>query len=90
LGKFKARLDEASGITGWTLHDLRRTARTLMPRAGIDPDTAERVLGHTPPAIRGTYDWHSYTDEKAAASAKLADLIADIIQPGPKLVARPA
>lgn len=90
LGKLKARLDKASGIAGWTLHDLRRTARTLMPRAGIDPDTAERVLGHTPPGIRGTYDWHSYTEEKAVALAKLADLIESIVAPGPKSLVRRA
>jgi len=31
----------------WTLHDLRRTARSLMSRAGVPADIAERVLGHT-------------------------------------------
>src|SRR5262249_34346088 len=28
----------------WNLHDLRRTARSLMSRAGVRPDIAERVL----------------------------------------------
>src|SRR5262249_31986885 len=27
---FKERFDEACGVTGWTIHDLRRTARTLL------------------------------------------------------------
>src|SRR5262249_38896469 len=31
----KKALDKASGTTGWTLHDCRRTARTLMVRAGV-------------------------------------------------------
>jgi integrase len=43
---YKARLDEASGISGWRLHDLRRTARSLMSRAGVDADIAERCLAH--------------------------------------------
>src|SRR5262245_30482055 len=30
----------------WTLHDLRRTARSLLSRAGVRPDVAERTLGH--------------------------------------------
>ena len=30
----------------WTLHDLRRTARSLMSRAGVPSDHAERCLGH--------------------------------------------
>ncbi|HEY4861709.1 MAG TPA: integrase arm-type DNA-binding domain-containing protein, partial [Xanthobacteraceae bacterium] len=43
---FKRKLDNASGVEGWTLHDLRRTARSLMSRAGISSDHAERCLGH--------------------------------------------
>jgi integrase len=30
----------------WTLHDLRRTARSLMSRAKVPTDHAERILGH--------------------------------------------
>lgn len=45
--------------TDWTLHDLRRTARSLMSRAGIRPDIAERVLGHAIRGVEGTYDRHS-------------------------------
>jgi integrase len=90
LSKAKARLDRASGITGWTPHDLRRTARTLMPRAGVPADDAERLLGHVPPGIRGNYDWHSYTVEKANALQKLAVLIHDIVQSGSEPVVRRA
>ena len=46
FSKFKARLDRDSGVTGWRLHDLRRTARSLMSRAGVPADHAERCLGH--------------------------------------------
>jgi integrase len=44
--------DELSGVTGWVIHDLRRTARSLMARAGIRPDVAERVLGHAFPVSK--------------------------------------
>ena len=50
--KNKARLDRASGVTGWVVHDLRRTARSLMARAGVRPDIAERVLGHVQRGVR--------------------------------------
>src|SRR5262249_16175094 len=50
-------------IPNWTLHDLRRTAKTLMARAGVRPDISERVLGHVI-GVEGTYDRHSYADEK--------------------------
>jgi integrase len=56
LHDYKIALDEASGVTSWRLHDLRRSARSLMSRAGIDPDTAERCLAHTIGGIRGVYD----------------------------------
>jgi integrase len=46
FGHFKAPMDRASGVTGWTLHDVRRTARSLLSRSGVDADTAERCLGH--------------------------------------------
>ena len=41
----KRKLDEASGVTGWTVHDLRRTGRTLMANLEVPDETAERVLG---------------------------------------------
>lgn len=56
----------------WRLHDLRRTAKTLMQRAGVRPDISERVLGHVIPGVEGTYDRYSYADEKRAALNALA------------------
>jgi Phage integrase family len=56
FSNFKRQLDKASGTKGWTLHDLRRTARSLMSRAGVPSDHAERCLGHVIGGIRGTYD----------------------------------
>ena len=47
-------------VPPWRLHDLRRTARSLMSRAGVRPDIAERVLGHAIVGVEGVYDRHSY------------------------------
>jgi integrase len=63
----------------FVLHDLRRTARSLMARAGVAPHVAERVLGHAIRGVEGTYDRHSYADEKADALAKLAKLVASMV-----------
>jgi integrase len=65
----------------WTLHDLRRTARTLMSRAGIAPDHAERALGHIIVGVRGTYDRFEFLDEKRAAFEALAALVSRILNP---------
>ena len=77
------RMEELNGapIPPWVIHDLRRTARSLMSRAGIRPDICERVLGHAIPGVWGVYDRYSYEDEKGEALAKLAYLIERIVSP---------
>jgi integrase len=77
--KSKERLDRESGVTGWRIHDLRRTGRSLMSRAGVPSDHAELCLGHVLPGIRATYDRHSYLDEKREAFEKLAATIRTIV-----------
>jgi integrase len=74
-------------IPNWTLHDLRRTAKTSMARAGVRPDISERVLGHVIAGVEGTYDRHSYEDEKREALVKLAAQIERIVSPLPSSVA---
>jgi integrase len=86
FSKFKRHLDKASGVGDWTLHDLRRTARSLMSRAGVSTDHAERCLGHTMPGVRGTYDRHAYADEKRRAFEALALQVQRIIEPKENVV----
>jgi integrase len=102
-GKSKAKLDGAvfaaikarakkgakvEPIPNWALHDLRRTAKTLMVRAGVRPDISERVLGHVIAGVEGTYDRHTYVDEKREALEKLAAMIERILNPFPSDVER--
>jgi integrase len=68
-------------VSGWTVHDLRRTARSLMARAGVQPHVAERVLGHVVAGVEATYDRHHYRDEMGDALKRLAALIRTIIDP---------
>jgi integrase len=79
FGKFKEAFDKACDVSGWTLHDLRRTARSLMSRAGVPTDHAERCLGHVMPGVRGVYDRYEYLEEKREAFDKLAALIGRIV-----------
>jgi integrase len=82
---------EASGsidpLPNWTLHDLRRTAKTLMARTGVRPDISERVLGHVIAGVEGTYDRYDYADEKREALEKLAAIVGRIVDPPPSNVA---
>jgi integrase len=75
----KRRFDATVKIAPWRIHDLRRTARSLMSRAGVPKDVSERVLGHAIPGVEGVYDRHTYRDEKADALVRLASLIDRIL-----------
>jgi integrase len=75
------------GMREWRLHDLRRTARSLMARDGIADNIAERVLGHVIGGVEGVYNRHKYDTEKAAALERLAALIDRIINPQENVVA---
>jgi integrase len=78
----KARLDAASGVTGWRLHDARRTARSLLSRCkDVTVDHAERVLGHARPDLIERYDRHDYIEEMRFAVEALSALITTIVNP---------
>jgi integrase len=81
--QFDAKLN---GVDAWTVHDLRRTARSLMARAGVASNIAERVLGHAIAGVEGVYDRHRYRDEKSQALLALAALIDSIANPKANVV----
>ena len=70
-------------LNRWVFHDLRRTARSLLSRAGVDADIAERCLAHKIGGVRGVYDRYAYHKEKKHAFAALAALIERIVNPPP-------
>ena len=75
------RLRGDAGVSGWTIHDLRRTARTLLSRARVPTEVAELTLGHSIKGIQQVYDRHKYFEEKAHALAALAQLVETILSP---------
>jgi integrase len=86
LGGFALRkdiFDKVSGVDNYRLHDLRRTARTLLSRADISADIAERALGHALVGVRGVYDRFEYADQKRHAFEALAAQIERIVRPPP-------
>jgi integrase len=82
----KAVFDDACGVSNWTLHDLRRTARTLMSRAGVNSDHAEQCLGHLLSGVRKTYDRNDYAPQKRVAFEMLAEQIERIVHPQQNVV----
>jgi integrase len=70
FSKVKRRLDELSGVTDWTLHDLRRTVATHMAGMGVAPHVIERILNHTTGilgGVAGIYNRFQYLPEMRAA-----------------------
>ena len=87
FSKAKKTIDAASGVQNWTFHDLRRTARSLLSRAGVDADIAERCITHVIPGVRATYDRHKYIEEMRHAFEALAAQIERIVNPQANVVA---
>jgi integrase len=59
----------ARGLEGrWSLHDLRRSARSAWPALGVSEDVCEALLNHTPAnALIPLYDKRNFAAEKARA-----------------------
>ncbi len=85
FSKSKARLEgELEAVMdvrcpSWTLHDLRRTACSLMARGGVRAEVSERVLNHAVPGIRHVYDRYDYAEEKKAALETLSVELSKIV-----------
>ena len=65
-------------LAHWTLHDIRRTCRSILSAQGVSNDIAERCLGHIMQGVRGVYDRYDYVAEKRDALEKLAARLAII------------
>jgi integrase len=70
FGRAKRFLDQRSGVTGWRLHDLRRTCVSGMARLGVAPHVADKILNHQAGTISGVaavYQRHEFLAERRAA-----------------------
>ena len=78
--KLKGRLAREADIGAWTIHDLRRSCRSLMTRAGVAEPVAELAIGHVKGSLVGLYDlekqWNGRVDAFERVSNHIARLIA--------------
>jgi integrase len=68
--RHKAKLDERSGVSDWTLHDLRRTFASGLARLGVNIPVIEKLLNHvsgTFGGIVGVYHHYDYAKEMREA-----------------------
>ena len=89
FNKMKTRTDDRSGVTGWRLHDLRRTARTGLAEIGIPEIIAEMVMNHAPRNVLAKiYNRHEYAAEKRDALERWALRLREITEPPPENVVK--
>jgi integrase len=72
----KRRLDQRSGVTGWTTHDIRRSVATKLADIGVMPHVVEEILNHRSghrSGVAGTYNRSVYEREVRAALAMWED-----------------
>ncbi len=73
FSKNKKRIDKLSGVSDWTLHDIRRTVATGMAQLRIEPHVVEKLLNHssgTFGGVAGVYNRFGYLPEMREALEK--------------------
>ena len=65
--KVKRELDELSGTSGWTIHDIRRTVRSKLAALGVPREVARKILNHEDGKVDRIYNRHEYLVEKREA-----------------------
>ena len=65
-------------VEHFTVHDMRRTARTHLGAIGVDPFVAERALNHKLSGTQRIYDRHDYLPQRRQALHQWADMLAAI------------
>jgi integrase len=81
FSKLKAELDRASGVSGWRLHDLRRTAATHLQELGIRHEIISAILNHSLPGVGAVYLRSELEAQKAEALQIWSAALAKIVRP---------
>ena len=82
LDAIMSKMNGGVPIAPWVFHDLRRTAKSLMSRAGVPPHVSERTTGHVIKGVEGVYDRHDYFAQKGDALETLSRIVSTIIASG--------
>ena len=79
--KCKARLDNDSSVSDWTLHDLRRTVATGLASLQVPPHVVEKLLNHssgTFSGVAGVYNRFAYQNEIRGALTEWEEYLAGL------------
>ncbi|EOH6201937.1 tyrosine-type recombinase/integrase [Citrobacter farmeri] len=70
-----AATDAGEAISDLTVHDLRRTASTLLHEAGYPSDWIEKALAHEQKGVRAVYNKAEYARQRAYMLQQWADMV---------------
>ncbi|WP_345847071.1 tyrosine-type recombinase/integrase [Shewanella algae] len=79
-GKAKKPNNLMGDMPHFTVHDLRRTCRSLLARQGTPGEVAERCLNHKLKGVEGIYNRHDYLEERREAVSKLSETIRTLLK----------
>jgi integrase len=81
FSKMKPAIDAAAGVTGWRLHDARRTCATRLADLKVPRFVVERVLNHADNTVTGRhYDHAEYLDEKRGALDRWSAYVGQLVK----------
>lgn len=67
------------GVPAFTIHDLRRTAATILHERGWPSDVVEKAMNHTIGGVRGVYNRAEYSEQRKSMLQKWADEVDQIL-----------
>ena len=86
-GALKVAL-KGQAIPAFTIHDLRRTASTLLHENGWSSDVVEKALNHTIGGVRGVYNKAEYAPQRREMLQFWADFIDQLMSSGKVIMGR--
>jgi integrase len=79
---------QGQDIPAFTIHDLRRTASTLLHENGWPSDVVEKALNHTIGGVRGVYNRAEYAPQRREMLQFWADTIERLMTSGQVVIGR--
>jgi integrase len=78
--------DRGEEFESFTVHDLRRTASTLLHELGFNSDWIEKCLAHEQRGVRAVYNKAEYAEQRRAMLQAWADRLDDWVRNGANVV----
>jgi len=79
---------QGQDIPAFTIHDLRRTASTLLHENGWPSDVVEKALNHTIGGVRGVYNRAEYESQRREMLQFWADFVEQLMTSGKVIIGR--